>query len=432
MKINRYNWQTMTPQDREKLYSRSETDIRDVSDSVEKIINDVREKGDAALLDYNHRFDGTPADMNLRVSTEEFDLAEKQISKEVKEALEYSIDNIRRFHLTQKPEAMSMVEIQPGLLAGEKAIPLDSAGLYVPRGRGNFPSMLYMLAVPAVVAGVKRVCVVTPPDSEGNVDPACLYAARLCGVEEVYKVGGAQAIAALAYGTESIPRVHKISGPGSMYVAAAKRILFGQVDVGLPAGPSESIVIADETADPRKVALDLMIEAEHGSDSAALLITHSAACADACEALIAELTADLPEPRKTFVEDVMKGYGGIILTESIGESAEVANLFATEHLQIQTVEPFDTLNLIRHAGEILLGENTPFSIANYAVGPNAVLPTGSNARTWSAVSVRDFIKYSSVIYSSEEALKKISPLVECLADYEGFTTHGDALKKRGL
>ena len=430
MIINRYNWNTMSAGDRETLYSRSETDIRDVSESVEKIIKDVRERGDAALLDYNHRFDGTPEEMNLRVSPAEFDSAVNEISDEVKKALEYSIDNVRRFHLTQKPEAMSMVEIQPGLLAGEKAIPMDSVGLYVPRGRGNFPSMLYMLAVPAVVAGVKRVCVVTPPDKNGKVDPACLYAARLCGVEEVYKVGGAQAIAALAYGTETIGRVDKLSGPGSMYVAAAKRILFGQVDVGLPAGPSESIVIADGTADTRKVALDLMIEAEHGSDSAALLITDSSDCADACEAHIRELTAALPEPRKTFVEDVMKGYGGIILTESVEKSAEVANLFATEHLQIQTAEPFDTLNLIRHAGEILLGENTPFSIANYAVGPNAVLPTGGNARTWSAVSVRDFIKYSSVIYSTESALTGLSSHVECLADYEGFTTHGDALKKR--
>ena len=215
-----------------------------------------------------------------------------------------------------------------------------------------------------------------------------------------------------------------------MYVAAAKRLLIGQVDAGLPAGPSESIVIADKSADPRKVALDLMIEAEHGSDSAALLITESESCADACEKEIKSLTAQLPEPRKTFVEDVMKGYGGIILTDSVEESAEVANLFATEHLQIQTAEPFQTMNMIRHAGEILIGDNTPFSIANYAVGPNAVLPTGGNARTWSAVSVRDFIKYSSVIYSDATALEAISSKVECLADYEGFSTHGDALKKR--
>jgi histidinol dehydrogenase len=430
MKINRYDWKSMDRDAREKLLSRSETDISEVRDAVEKIIRRVRDEGDGALKDYNHKFDGTPVSMELRVSRQEWDEAESLISDEVKEALEYSIDNIRRFHLTQKPEAMSMVEIRPGMLAGEKAMPIESAGLYVPRGRGNFPSMLYMLAVPAQVAGVDRIAVVTPPDSEGKVDPACLYAAKLCGVDEVYKVGGAHAVAALAYGTESIRPVHKLLGPGSMYVTAAKRILYGQVDVGLPAGPSESIVIADGKADPRKVALDLLIEAEHGSDSAALLITPSEELADGCARYIREFCSELPEPRKSFVEDVMQGYGGIILSASLEEAAEIANLFATEHLQLQTEEPFETLALIRNAGEILLGEDTPFSIANYAVGPNAVLPTGGNARTWSAVSVRDFIKFSSVIYTSPGALKEIAPHVEVLADYEGFTTHGDALRKR--
>ncbi len=430
MKINRYDWKSMDETAREKLLNRSETDISGVREAVEKIIHKVREEGDNALKDYNHRFDSTPENMDLPVSEREWNEAEKLISDDVKEALEYSIENIRRFHITQKPESMNMVEIRPGLLAGEKAIPIESAGLYVPRGRGNFPSMLYMLAVPAQVAGVDRIAVVTPPDKNGKVDPACLYAARLCGVSEVYKVGGAQAIAALAYGTQSIKPVHKLLGPGSMYVTAAKRILYGQVDVGLPAGPSESIVIADGKADPRKVAMDLLIEAEHGSDSAALLITPSAEIAGSCAGYIEEFCSELSEPRKTFVEDVMKGYGGIILTSSLEEAAEVANLFATEHLQLQTEEPFKTLSLIRNAGEILLGEDSPFSIANYAVGPNAVLPTGGNARTWSAVSVRDFIKYSSVIYTSPSALKEISPHVEVLADYEGFTTHGEALRKR--
>ena len=430
MKINRYDWKSMDRDARDKLLSRSETDISEVRETVETIIARVRREGDAALRDYNHKFDGTPAGMELKVSEEEWEEAGALISADVKKALEYSIENIRKFHLTQKPEAINMVEVRPGLMAGEKAIPIESAGLYVPRGRGNFPSMLYMLAVPAQVAGVARIAVVTPPDKSGKVDPACLYAAKLCGVTEVYKVGGAHAVAALAYGTESIKPVHKLLGPGSMYVNAAKRILYGVVDVGLPAGPSESIVIADGKADPRKVALDLLIEAEHGSDSAALLITPCAELADACIQHIREFCSQLPEPRKTFVEDVMKGYGGVIVTATLEEAAEVANLFATEHLQLQTEEPFKDLALIRNAGEILLGDNTPFSIANYAVGPNAVLPTGGNARTWSAVSVRDFIKYSSVIYASPGALEEMAPHVEVLADYEGFTTHGDALRKR--
>jgi len=430
MTVNRYIWNEMSPGEKNILFSRSEIDINDVLGSVKGILESVKTGGDSVLRELNHKFDGTPLDMDLTVSPQEWDEAENLISSDVKKALEYSIENVKRFHVTQKPESMNMVEIRPGLLAGEKAIPISSAGLYVPRGRGFFPSMLYMLAVPAVTAGVKRVCVVTPPGENGKVDPACLYAAKLCGVHEVYKVGGAQAIAALAYGTESIQKVEKLCGPGSMYVTAAKRLLYGQVDVGLPAGPSESIVIADSYADPFKVALDLMIESEHGSDSSALLITHDSELADKCEHFLKELTSELPEPRKTFVTDVFKGYGGIIVTESLEESAEVANQFATEHLQIQTKEPFQVLSMIQNAGEILLGDNTPFSIANYAVGPNAVLPTGGNAKTWSAVSVRDFIKYSSVIYSTEEALKEISPVVEILADYEGFSTHGDALKKR--
>jgi len=430
MTINTHTWKRMNESDRSNILSRSELDIHAVSETVRTIIDTVRKDGDKALKQYNHRFDHTPEEMDLRVSEEEWDRAESLISEEVREALRYSIENVRRFHRAQKPESMNMMEVRPGILAGEKATPIDSAGLYVPRGRGNFPSMLYMLAVPAAVAGVPRICVVTPPDESGSVDPACLYAARLCGVHEVYKVGGAHAIAALAYGTETIAPVAKLSGPGSMYVTAAKRLLYGVVDVGLPAGPSESIVLADGAADPEKVALDLMIEAEHGSDSSALLITDSAELGEKAAGYIRTLTADLPEPRKTFVEDVMKGYGGIILTESMEEGAAVVNRFAPEHLQIQTEDPFQTLSMITNAGEILLGDNTPFSIANYSVGANAVLPTGGNARTWSAVSVRDFIKYSSVVYTTAQGYEDIKPHVVTLADYEGFITHGDALKKR--
>ena len=430
MTINTYNWKNMQPSEKDAIFSRSELNISAVKESVQKIIDDVRENGDAALLKYNQKFDKTPADMTLRVSDAEFEEAESLISQDVKNALSYSIENVRKFHKAQKPEAMSMIEVRPGILAGEKAIPIESAGLYVPRGRGNFPSMLYMLAVPAVVAGVPRICIVTPPGENGKVDPACLYAAKLCGISEIYKTGGAQSIAAMAYGTETIKPVVKMNGPGSMYVTAAKRLVSGKVDIGMPAGPSESVVLADGKADARKVALDLLIEAEHGSDSSAILVTESQNLADDVINHIEELTETLGEPRKTFVKDVMKGYGGIIITESQSEAAEVVNQFAPEHLQIQTEDPFQTLSLITNAGEILLGENTPFSIANYSVGANAVLPTGGNARTFSAVSVRDFIKYSSVVYVTSQGLEEMKSHVETLADYEGFETHGDALKKR--
>jgi histidinol dehydrogenase len=323
-----------------------------------------------------------------------------------------------------------MIQVLPGLLAGERFTPIESAGLYVPRGRGNFPSMLYMMAVPAVIAEVPRICIATPPGEEGVIDPACLYAARLCGVTDIIRVGGAHAVGALAFGTESIDPVAKIVGPGSLYVTAAKRLLYGTVDVGLPAGPSESIILADDTPDPRTVALDLLIEAEHGSDSQALLITPSRDLAEKVAALLPSLLQELPEPRRRFAGDVLTGYGGIITTESIDEAADIVNRFAPEHLQVRTEEPFDTIALISNAGEILLGENIPFSVANYAAGPNAVLPTGGTARTYSPVSVRDFQKSSSVVYATSEGYRSVKDHVVRLAEYEGFSAHANALTQR--
>ena len=424
-------WNDLPANRKNFFLKRSESDISEVMDSVAEIINTVRHGGDQALLDYTLKFDKVNlSEKNLRVSEKEFEEAEKNLPKAVKSALEYAITNIKRFHETQKPSSMNFDEIRPGLFAGEKSIPIESAGLYVPRGRGSFPSMLYMLAVPAAVAGVERICVITPPGEDGQVDPGCLYAAKLCGIDEVYRVGGAHGIAALAYGTESIQAVHKITGPGSMYVTAAKRILYGTVDVGLPAGPSESVILADEDADPWKLALDLLVEAEHGSDSAAVLVTSSTGLAEKTANYIEELIANLTEPRRTFVSDVFKGYGAIFLVDSIEEGAELVNAFAPEHLQLKTNEPFSTLSLIKNAGEILLGENIPFSAANYVCGVNAVLPTGGNARTYSAVSVRDFIKYSSVVYADKNGYEDFKDHVITLSDYEGFVTHGNALKLR--
>ncbi len=424
-------WKTLSKEEKQYYLKRSETDISKVSDSVSRIIDTVKTKGDKALVEFTGEFDGIDiSSLPLRVGEDEFEEAERSINGKLKTALEYAVENTRTFHKSQVPGAMHFKEIRPGILAGEKPSAIDSAGLYVPRGRGSFPSMLYMLAVPAKAAGVPRICVVTPPGKDGRIDAGCLYAAKLCGVDEVYRVGGAHAIAALAYGTESIRPVEKITGPGSMYVTAAKRLLYGTVDVGLPAGPSESIVLADSSADPWKVALDLLVESEHGSDSSAVLITDSEDLAEQAAAVIEKLIEDLPEPRKTFVTDVFGGYGVILLTDTIEEGAEIVNTFAPEHLQIQTAEPFHTLSMIRNAGEILLGSNIPFSAANYATGVNAVLPTGGNAKTFSAVSVRDFIKYSSVVFATETGYRDFEKHVTAIADYEGFITHGNALKLR--
>jgi len=420
------------PNDKKNFFlKRSESDISNVMESVSKIINSVKLNGDKALLDYALQFDGIDfSGENLRVSQKEIDAAEKRLTIDLKNALKYAINNIMQFHKTQKPASMNFEEIRPGLFAGEKAIPINSVGLYVPRGRGSFPSMLYMLAVPAVVAGVKRICVITPPGKDGLVDPGCLYAAKLCGIDEIYRVGGAHGIAALAYGTESISAVNKITGPGSMYVTAAKRLLYGTVDVGLPAGPSESVILSDDKADPWKLALDLLVEAEHGSDSSAILVTTSLKLAKKTAFHIENLINKLGEPRKTFVRDVFTGYGAIFLVDSIEKGADLVNAFAPEHLQLKTENPFSTLSLIKNAGEILLGENIPFSAANYVTGVNAVLPTGGNAKTYSAVSVRDFIKYSSVVYADKNGYEDLKEHVIAIADYEGFETHGNALKLR--
>ncbi len=424
-------WKKLSETEKRRLLSRSETDIGEAEALVRPVIDGVKARGDAALREYTKEFDKT--DLNglpLAATETEKDAAERTLSPEVKEALRYAIDNVRRYHEHQKPGPMSFTEISPGIFAGERASPIASAGLYVPRGRGSFPSMLYMLAIPAVVAGVERICVVTPPNPDGSVDPACLYAARLVGVREVFRVGGAQAVAALAYGTESVIKVDKIVGPGSRFVTAAKRILSSVVDVGLPAGPSESVVLADAGADPNLVVLDLLIEAEHGSDSSAILVTSDRRLAEEVARLLPASVERLPEPRRTFARDVFSGYGGIVLADSVEEAAGIVNEFAPEHLQIQGREPFAVLPLVRNAGEILLGSTTPFSLANYAAGANAVLPTGGRARTFSAVSVRDFTKHSSVVHVTASGFGEIRKHVTALADYEGFAAHADALKKR--
>lgn len=431
MIINYNVWNSMSDTEKKKIFNRSEMVISDALGTVQQIIENVKMNGDKALFEYNSKFDGVKIEnYPLRVQDEEFLEAEKLLSEEVKKAINYSIANVLKFHKSQIPDAMNILEIRPGVYAGEKAIPIESAGLYVPRGRGSFPSMLYMQAIPAVVAGVKSLCIVTPPDEEGKVDPACLYAAAQCGIKEIYKTGGAQAIAALAYGTESIKPVLKITGPGSKYVSGAKRLVSHIVDPGLPAGPSDSAILADHSADPYITALDLMTESEHGSDSSAILVTTSENLIRDCKKRMKELIKKLPEQRQKFVKDVFSGFGGMILVDSIEQGAEVINLYAPEHLQIVTTDPWETIGLINNAGEILLGDKTPFSHANYSIGANAVLPTGGKARTWSALSTRDFIKYSSVVYSTTKGFKDLDDHVTTLAEYEGFAAHANALKLR--
>jgi histidinol dehydrogenase len=431
MPINLFRWSELSPPQREVLFRRAEADLSAALAAVQPVLERVRREGDEALREYTRRFDSADlAGRGLRVEEEAFERAEAALAPELKEAIRAAVENVRRFHREQLPPPLGLIETQPGVYAGERFTPIPSAGLYVPRGRGSFPSVMYMQALPAAIAGVERIVAATPPDPRGEADPATLYAARLGGVHDVYRVGGAQAVAALAFGTESIPRVDKITGPGSVYVAAAKQLLAPVVDVGIPAGPSESIVLADERADPWRAALDLMIEAEHGSDSSAYLVTDSEKLARAVRRHLAALLGGLEPGRAGYVQDVLAGYGGIVLTPDWDTAVAFVNRYAPEHLQIATADPLETLSAVRHAGEILLGQNSPFSLANYAVGANNVIPTGGRARTFSPLSVRDFMKASSVVYVTGKGLRGLEGTVRTLAEYEGFAAHAAALARR--
>lgn len=429
-----YELATLDVAQRGRLLRRAELEIDALIEYVRPLVAAVREHGDEALLEFTAKFDRVQLDpARLRVSREEIEQARTKLDPEVYRALERAIANVRAFHEKQMPHEQWFAEVSPGVVAGEQITPITSVGLYVPRGKGSFPSVLYMLATPASIAGVPRIVVCTPPAPDGSVDAASLVAADLCGVHEIYRVGGVQAIAALAYGTRTIARVHKITGPGSGYVAAAKRLLYGTVDVGLPAGPSESILLADASADAELVARDLLIEQEHGPDSSALLVTPARELARAVHRLLPEKISALPEPRQSFVRAGLEGEngtGGIVLTASMDEAIAFVNEYAPEHLEVQTCEPFALLPRLKNAGEILIGPYTPFSAGNYTVGTNAILPTGGFAHTFSCTSVYDFLKRTGIAYVKAEGYPTISQTVQTLAEFEGFPAHASAVRDR--
>ncbi len=414
-----------------RIMRRAETDIRSLFPLAQKVIDHVRESGDLAVVQYAKEFDTEVFEQHmLRVTPDDFKAARANVQADVVAAIEQAHANIRHFHEEQLPEPMWFTEVQPGILAGEKITPVASAGLYVPRGKGAFPSVMLMLATPAKVAGVSRIVIVTPPTKQGTADAASLVAAEVCGVDEIYVVGGIQAVAALAFGTETIPKVDKIIGPGNAYVSAAKRLLYGTIDVGLPAGPSEAIILADEHADPRLAALDLLVEAEHGPESAAILVTHSRQVAEQTLEILPGYIRELPDWRQNFVTNVLSNYGGVMLTDSLEESIRFVNEYAPEHLEILTEEPFVTVQKIKNAGEILLGALTPIPISNYSLGLNAILPTGGFARSFSSVSIWDFLKRSGIGYLSREGYERLQGITATLADYEDFPAHAMAIRKR--
>lgn len=421
----------MSPEELAKLKKRAELDIEQALSIAKEAIDNIKQNGDAGVVEYVRKFDYADATIeNIKVTEAEFAEAEKAVDPELRDAIAHAFANIKEVHERQMPEEIQLAEIDKGVFAGEKVTPIASAGLYVPRGKGAFPSVMLMLAVPTMVAKVPRVMVCTPPGKDGNVEPASLVAATMAGVTEVYKLGGIQAMAAMALGTETIPKVDKITGPCNVYGSAAKRILYGTVDVGLPAGPSESIILADATTDPRIAALDLLIEAEHGPDSAALLVTESEKVANEALTHLQEYLAKLPEWRRNFCETGLSSYGGIILTSSVEESIAFVNDYAPEHLEVLVEDPFSVLGDIVNAGEILLGQYTPIPTANYCLGVNAILPTGGFARSYSAVSVFDFLKRSGIGYLTKAGFDKLKKTTFTLADYEGFSAHAMAVKER--
>lgn len=429
--MNVYQWNTLDEEKKQFILRRAELDITAYTGLATDVSDDVRKRGDAAVLEYTARFDHVQLSADrIKVTKAEMDAAYARLDADTREAIIYAAGNIRRYHEKQMPEDMWFTHVDNGLMVGEKVTPIVDVCLYVPRGKGSFPSVLLMLGVPAVVAGVKNITVITPPNEEGGVDDAILTAAKVIGIENIYKVGGIQGVAAVAFGTETIPKCHKIIGPGNSYVTAAKRVLSSYIDVGLPAGPSECIILADEYADPEKVALDVMIEAEHGPDSAALLVTHSRELADKVLPIVERQLAKLSDKRREFITTNFSTYGGVILTESLEESIAFVNDYAPEHMEVMTQKPFETLEFIQNAGEILLGDYTPVTLCNFVLGPNAILPTGGFAKTYSSVSVNDFLKRSSVGYASKAGFERVRGYAQKIAEVEGFETHALAVKER--
>lgn len=431
MNIGFYRWSDTGEEVKKRLLRRAQADIEDVLAKVKPIVEDVRLRGDAALLEYAQKFDRA-ALRSLKVSDAEFETAASTIDPTLKAAIDRNIRNVRIFHEEQmrRVEAPWMIEIEPGVFAGEKVTPVTSVGLYVPGGKNLFPSSVYMLAVPAVAAKVPDIIITTPPRPDGSVSDAILYAAYASGVRKIYKAGGAAAIAAMAYGTESVPRVHKVLGPTSPFGAAAKQLVGGQINPGMPAGPSDALILCDETADPGNTVLDVLNEAEHGPDSAGLLVTHDEKLAKYVHQKLKTAIEALPEPQKSYLTANMAFYSGVILTDSLEASIDFCNLYAPEHLIVKTKDPESLLPKILNAGEILLGENTPSSLGNFSIGVNHVLPTGGMAHSHSCTSVWDYLKRTSLAKVTAEGLNALTPATLAMADYEGFPAHGNVLRQR--
>lgn len=412
--------------DVDALLNRGTTDRADVEATVAGIIENVRKNGDAALREYAKKFDGCILD-NIRVTDGEIQAAYDNTDRSFISVLEEAAENIRQFHSKQVREGFSWKK-DNGIILGQKILPIEKVGLYVPGGTASYPSSVLMNAIPAVIAGVKEIVMVTPPDKNGNIRSDILAAAKVAGVHTVIKSGGAQSIAALAYGTESVPKVDKIVGPGNLFVATAKRQVFGKVNIDMIAGPSEILVVAEPTANPKYVAADLLSQAEHDRLAAAVLITTDESFAKAVSDEVDRQVKLLPRVEIAYAS--IENYGKAFIVEGLDEAIELANEVAPEHLELAVDNPFDLLDKVKNAGSIFLGKNVPEALGDYFAGPNHTLPTGKTARFSSPLSVDDYIKKSQFIYYPEDELEKAKNSIALFAEREGLSGHARSVTVR--
>ena len=405
---------------------RSEQDVNNVLDTVSEILTNVRENGDDALREYTEKFDGVLIE-NFKVSKDEIGEAYDTLDDSLLIALKKAAQNIEKFHKEQIPSEWE-IEVNPGIVAGQIVRPINSAGCYIPGGRAAYPSSILMTVIPAKIAGVEKVVCVTPPQKDGKILDAILVAADIAGADEIYKVGGAQAIGALAYGTDSIPSVEKIVGPGNIFVTAAKKLVYGQVDIEFPAGPSEVLILADDTAIPKYLATDILAQAEHDPNASCFLVTDCEKLAIETDEYVKQLTE--VAPRREIIEESLSKSGKIIITDTFEEAIYVTNEYAPEHLIISTKDDDETLSHIKNAGSIFLGAYSPVAAGDYGSGTNHVLPTGGGAKMYSGLSTEAFIKKPTVQRITKEGLKELSKTSVPIAEYEGFFAHANSFKTR--
>ncbi len=410
------------------LLKRSPNNYSQYESTVNEIIENVKANKDKAVFEYTKKFDKFDLTAeNIKVTREEIEEAYTKMDTKLVEVIRKAAENIKVFHMKQLRNSWFDAK-EDGTILGMKITPIEKAGVYVPGGKAAYPSSVLMNVIPAKVAGVKEIIMTTPPGADGKVNPGTLVAADIAGVDTIYKVGGAQAIAALAYGTESIPKVDKITGPGNIFVALAKKAVYGYVSIDSIAGPSEILVLADETANPRYVAADMLSQAEHDELASAILITTSKELAEKVSEEVDKFTAKLS--RTEIIQKSLDNYGYILLAESMEQAIDTTNEIASEHLEILTKNPFDVMTKIRNAGAIFLGEYSSEPLGDYFAGPNHILPTNGTAKFFSPVNVDDFIKKSSIISYSREALEKLHKDIELFAESEGLTAHANSIKVR--